>query len=470
MKYSDFVDYSKLDPFKERIVKYLAPTFANLARMRIRIVQKSIGEPAALLDFLDYDFMLAFKSDGVGTKNKIADEMIQKKSLDSKRLYSGFGIDLIAMNANDLLCLGATPIALSDEVASGDSSWFEDEEKVDGLLQGFKKGCDQAGITIPCGETPTIQDIIYSDSVSITGSMIGIVKPKSRVILGEKLQMGDIIYGLASNGIHANGLTLARKIVESLPEGYFIPFGNKTLGEELLKPTRIYVKPILEMLKRGIEIHYMSNITGSAFKKIMRAKKRFTYSIEKLPRKPKIFKFLQEKGKVSDFEAYQTWNMGVGFVIFAPGNQQKQIAEICQKYKIKLDIIGYVKKGLKRVIIKPLNIIYGRISSMANQAKIGETSFSVGDTVGVSQKIIEGGKTRTQPFEGIVIAIRGRGENRTFTVRKIAAGGIGAERIWPLNSPWITKIKVKKKGKVRRAKLYYLRGRVGKKATRIKTG
>jgi len=106
---------------------------------------------------------------------------------------------------------------------------------------------------------------------------------------------------------------------------------------------------------------------------------------------------------------------------------------------------------------------------MANQAKFGETTFNVGDTVVVSQKIIEGGKTRIQNFEGLVIAIRGSGENKTFTVRKIAVGGIGVERIWPLNSPWITKIKVKKKGKVRRAKLYYLRKKTTKKATKVKT-
>ena len=105
---------------------------------------------------------------------------------------------------------------------------------------------------------------------------------------------------------------------------------------------------------------------------------------------------------------------------------------------------------------------------MANQAKFGETTFSVGDTVVVSQKIVEGGKTRIQNFEGIVIAIRGRGENKTFTVRKIAVGGIGVERIWPLNSPWITKITVKKRGKVRRAKLYYLRKKTSKKATKVK--
>ena len=105
---------------------------------------------------------------------------------------------------------------------------------------------------------------------------------------------------------------------------------------------------------------------------------------------------------------------------------------------------------------------------MANQAKFGETTFSVGDQVKVHQKIIEGKKERTTVFEGIVISIRGRGENKSFTVRRIGAANIGIERIWPLSSPWLKKVEVKKEGQARRAKLYYLRGRVGKKAVRIK--
>ena len=105
---------------------------------------------------------------------------------------------------------------------------------------------------------------------------------------------------------------------------------------------------------------------------------------------------------------------------------------------------------------------------MANQTSFGETSFSVGDTVKVYQKIKEAGKTRLQAFEGIVIGIKGRGENKSFTVRRIGAGSIGVERIWPLISPHLSKIEVMRKGKVRRAKLYYLRGRIGKRATKIK--
>lgn len=349
MKYSDFVDFGKLNPFKKKVLKILRSTSDYLLPLRIKLLSQSLGEPAALLDFLDYDFLLAFKSDGVGTKSKIA-EIIGD--------YSNLGIDLIAMNANDIICVGATPIALSDEVASGSSFWFNNQKKVDSLLLGFKKGCQLAGIIIPCGETPTLPDIIFSDTVNITGSMIGIVRPKSKAILGNNLREGDVIYGLASSGIHANGLTLARKIVEKLPQGYFSPFEKTIIGKELLKPTKIYVEPILTILKKEVEIHYMTNITGGGFKKIMRAKKSFIYFIEKLPPKPKIFEFLQKKGNVPDIEAYQTWNMGIGFIIFAPEKEEELIRQICKEYKIDVYKLGRLKKGKRQVVIKPLNIRY----------------------------------------------------------------------------------------------------------------
>lgn len=364
MKYADIEGLEKKDPFKKGIIDLLKPTAKNLLKQRIRLLPESLGEPAALLDFLDYDFYLAFKTDGVGTKSLIADQMAEKMKKKKKSktkisdLYSGLGIDLIASNVNDLICLGAKPIVLSDEVAAGNYQKFIDKDFISGLCKGLKKGCLEANITIPCGESPTLTDVIYQHATSITGSSLGIIKPKSKAIFGQNLKAGDLIFGLASNGIHTNGLSLARKIVEKLPEGYFSLFGKKTIGEELLKPTKIYVKPVLEMLKRKEEIHYMSNISGSAFKKIMRAKKSFTYIIEKLPKKPRILAYLQKIAKIPDKEAYETWNMGLGFVVFAPENQEKKMSKICQKHKIKLYRIGRVEKGPKKVIIKPLNITY----------------------------------------------------------------------------------------------------------------
>ncbi len=357
MKYGNIEGLQKKDSFKKNFFSLGKISVPNLRKNRIKLVAQSLGEPATLIDFLDYDFYLAFKTDGVGTKSLIADYMA-KKSNDITQFYQGLGIDLIAANVNDLICVGATPIALSDEIAAGDYHFFTNKQVVDGLLKGFKKGCQEGGIFIPCGESPTLVDVIKSDAFSITGSSIGIIKPKKRALLGEKLRESDIIFGLSSSGIHTNGLSLARKLVEKLPLGYFTPFGKKTIGEVLLTPSRIYVKPILKMIEEKVDIHYMSHISGSAFRKIMRAKKNFTYEINFLPPPPPIFSYLQKLGHLSFFELYQTWNMGIGFVIFAPLNEFKKIDRIAKTYKIKVYQLGSVKKGKKQVIIKPYQIIY----------------------------------------------------------------------------------------------------------------
>jgi phosphoribosylformylglycinamidine cyclo-ligase len=148
--------------------------------------------------------------------------------------------------------------------------------------------------------------------------------------------------------------------VEKLPKGYFTPMpaGVGTIGEELLMPTKIYVRPILEMLGKGVEIHYMSNISGGGFRKIMRAKKEFTYMIEDLPEVPKILQYLQRVARIPDQEAYETWNMGLGFAIFAPPKEQLLISKICKKYKVECLKIGYVTKGPKKVVIRPKSIEY----------------------------------------------------------------------------------------------------------------
>lgn len=365
LKYSDIEGLAKKDPFKKGIVDLLKPSSKNLLKHRLKIVPESLHEPAALIDFLDYDFYLAFKTDGIGTKSLIADKMataIRKRKNWSARevvkLYSGLGIDLIASNANDLICLGATPIAISDEIAAGDYHKFLDRELVKGLCQGLKSGSRQAGIAIPSGESPTQVDIIYKDAINVTASAIGIIRPKSKAVLGQGLVEGDAIFALLSDGVHTNGLSLARKIVEKLPKGYFTKFGRTTVGEELLKPTRIYVKPVLEMLDCGVKIHYMSNISGSAFRKIARAKKDLTYVVEKIPKVPPILKFLQDLERIPDREIYETWNMGLGFVTIAPPSEEGLMAKICRKHKIGFMKIGYTTRGKRQVIIKPNNIVF----------------------------------------------------------------------------------------------------------------
>ncbi len=360
MKYHQFVDYTKLDPVKAAALEKFSETIEHPKRLGIRIVPETLGEPAVALDFLKSDFLLAFNVEGLGTKNKIADAMSQDARGKSYKYYESIGQDTVAMSTNDLLAIGADPIVFGDIISSGDSNWFDGAEKPRALLEGFRKAANELGIAIPCGETPTLKGIVCPDTLDLAGASVGIIQPKSRLIVGKNIREGDAIIGLESSGIHSNGVSLARKVAESLPEGYFtqLPSG-KILGEELLKPTVLYTRPVIGLLEKGIELHYLAPITGHGWKKIMRAKKPFSYEIDFVPAKGELFEFLQYHAKIPDSEAYYTWNMGIGYVVIAPEESVSAIEKQCSKHSIKTWKLGTVKKGEKKVEIKQLKILYG---------------------------------------------------------------------------------------------------------------
>lgn len=369
MRYSDLVDYGRLDPVKREALKVFSSTFKNPERLRIKAAPA--GETASVLDFLDYDFMLAFNIEGLGTKNLIADEMYRKskrrgdkEGKSAARYYRYLGQDTLAMSVTDLVAVGADPIAYVDAIASGDSRWFDDAERMKELLKGYKVAADKAGCVIPQGETPTLAGVVYPETLDLVGSSVGIIRPKNRFSIGQKIMVGDAIYGMASGGICANGVSKARAIAEKLKEGYFTELSNgKALGEELLKPTPVYVRPIIEMFEAGIDLHYISPITGHGWRKIARARFPFTYVIEDVPKPPLIFSSLIGWGKrldvdVSDRENYQVWNMGVFITLTAPKRDEDKIIGICGKHKIRVFKLGHVEEGDRQVVIKPKKIVY----------------------------------------------------------------------------------------------------------------
>ncbi|MFH0896717.1 MAG: AIR synthase-related protein, partial [Candidatus Bathyarchaeota archaeon] len=207
-------------------------------------------------------------------------------------------------------------------------------------------------------------DIVHSETLELAGSSIGVIRPKERFTYGQKITEDDVIYGLASGGICANGITKARAIAEKLNEGFFTKLPNgKTLGEELLTPTPIYVKNIIEMFEAGVDLHYISPITGHGWRKISRARFPFTYILENIPEPPPIFSSLVEWGKelgfdVTDKENYQVWNMGVFIVLIAPRMDDNKIFEICEKHKIEAYELGHVEKGERQVVLKPKRVVY----------------------------------------------------------------------------------------------------------------
>ena len=291
---------------------------------------------ASLIDFGDKYITMA--TDGVGTKLMIA-EALNK--------WDTVGIDCIAMNVNDTICVNAEPTSFVDYIAIDKPN--EDITREIGI--GLQKGAELSNMEIVGGEIAVLPEIV--NGVDLSGTCLGYVE-KDKIITGDKCAEGDLIISLRSSGIHSNGLTLARKIVEANNIGWNDKVSglSKTIGEELLTPTEIYVRQVLEITKQ-FEVHGLVDITGGGLRNILRMRKGLQYVISDPVKPAPIFQKLQELGEVEDKEIYQTLNMSMGFTIIAPADAAEEIAK---KYA-NADIVGRVQKG-DGVLLEPGNILY----------------------------------------------------------------------------------------------------------------
>lgn len=348
------VDYNYLDPVKKSAQKAGYSTRKNILGTGISEVSESRGETAYILE--SEDCYYATVQEGLGTKNLIADKMAE---ITGKSYYDSVAQDTVAAIVNDIITVGAKPLTVLAYWAVGDSKWFGDKKRVADLIRGWKKACNLAGCTWGGGETPSMNNVVNPQTINLAGSALGIIKPKNQIITGEKIQPGDAIIFFESNGIHANGLSLARKIADKIPGGYEIKLRNKLMyGEELLKPSTIYANLVREMLACGIEIHYLINVTGHGWKKIMRAEMEVTYEIDKIPPIPDVFRFIQQQINMPNTDMYATFNMGVGFAAVINKDDAGKALNVARLNKIKALEAGYVRKGEKQVVIKPLELIY----------------------------------------------------------------------------------------------------------------
>ncbi|MFA6081163.1 MAG: AIR synthase-related protein [Patescibacteria group bacterium] len=351
------VNYETID-YMKRIAQQAGKKTINNLPSNYKEVSQSRGESAHVVDAGGYYF--ASVIEGLGTKSLVADEMCK---LTGKTYYDNVAYDTVAMIVNDLITVGAKPLSIMAYWAAGSSDWFSDKKRADDLISGWTKASNDSGVVWGGGETPVLSGIINEDKIDLAGACFGIIDPKKNLCLGEELQSGDRIILFESSGIHANGLTLARKITVSLPEGYLTKVnGRKTYGELLLTSTMIYAKSITDLLKNNIDIHYMVNITGHGWRKLMRHKKELTYRITDLPPVPEVLKFIVEQGKLDDKEAYGNLNMGAGFAIFVPEKDVEQVLNLAKQNNIKAYDYGFVESGEKKVIIEPLNITFEKES------------------------------------------------------------------------------------------------------------
>jgi phosphoribosylformylglycinamidine cyclo-ligase len=293
--------------------KWVRKTF-NFREGKIGQVMEDTGLYANVIDM--GEFALAICMDGVGSKVLVAQELDK---------FDTIGIDLVAMNVNDVICLGAEPLAMVDYLAF---------KKVDPTLAreiaiGIYEGAKMAEIAIVGGETATLPEIICGaegNGFDLAGTAVGIVK-KEEIITGEKISPGDVVLGLESSGIHSNGLTLARKV---LP---------KTMWTKLLTPTRIYVKEVLELTQK-FSIHGLAHITGGGLLNLDRLTK-YGFYFDRIMEEEMIFKKIQELGTVSDEEMYKTFNMGVGFCVIVDEADAKEINRVYGR-EFEIQEIGHV--------------------------------------------------------------------------------------------------------------------------------
>jgi phosphoribosylformylglycinamidine cyclo-ligase len=349
------VNYDRLDAFKRACQRAAGRTTAALAAHGLLEPKAVRGESAYLLEAPEQ--YLAHVEEGLGTKNLVADAMLERTG---RSYYHSIGIDTVATIVNDLITCGALPISVAMHAAVGDGAWFENTRRAEDLAEGFAEGCRLANAVWGGGETPALKGIVDPGAIVLAGSAVGRIRPKSHRITG-RVREGDAIILLASSGVHTNGLTLCRAIAERLPQGYLTPIDDgRPYGEALLDPSVIYVRFIADCQQAGIDLHYAVHMTGHGWRKLMRLDEPFVYRISDLREPAAIFPFLVKSGPVELREAYATFNMGAGFAVYVDPADVARCVEIASAGGYTAWHAGVVQKQNERkaVEILPLNLVF----------------------------------------------------------------------------------------------------------------
>lgn len=286
--------------------------------------------------------ILVSGTDGVGTKLKLAFLMDKHDTI---------GQDCVAMCVNDVICTGASPMFFLDYMALGKNI----PEKVATIVEGVAEGCKKANCSLVGGETAEMPGFYPEDEYDLAGFCVGIVD-KKKIIDNKTIEIGDKVIGLASSGVHSNGFSLVRKVFDVNKENLkeYVEELGKTVGEALLEPTRIYVKPILKLIEE-VKVKGISHITGGGFYENMPRMLRegVALKIDKNSYKvPPLFKLIQERGNIPERDMYNTFNMGIGMCVIVPENEVEKAINLLKESGEEAYLIGEVVPGNKEIIIE----------------------------------------------------------------------------------------------------------------------
>ncbi len=333
-------------PGLEALLRWVRPTFGYAVDARPVL---DIGYFANVVPVAP-NLGIAISTDGVGTKLLVAQEVGR---------FDTVGIDCVAMNVNDVLCVGARPVALVDYIALEEAR----EDVLDALGSGLARGCEAAGVSCPGGELAQVREMLRGaragSAVDLVGTAIGTVA-LDRVIAGQDVAEGDVLLGLESGGLHSNGFTLARRAIERAGLGldaHVAELGG-VLADELLRPTRIYVKPVLDVLDAGLRVHALAHVTGDGLFNLVRTPRAIGFDIERWPAPPPIFALLQRLGEIADEEMYRVFNMGIGFaLVVAPADAERARARL-ERAGERVHVLGCAIADTERTLhLRPRRLV-----------------------------------------------------------------------------------------------------------------
>ena len=285
--------------------------------------------------------ILVSGTDGVGTKLKLAFLMDKHDTI---------GEDCVAMCANDVICTGASPMFFLDYMALGKNI----PEKVATIVTGVAEGCKKANCSLVGGETAEMPGFYPEDEYDLAGFCVGVVD-KKKIIDSKTIEVGDKVIGLASSGVHSNGFSLVRKVFDVNEENLkeYVEELGKTVGEALLEPTRIYVKPILKLIKE-VKVKGISHITGGGFYENLPRMLRDGVSL-KIDKNsyevPALFKLIESRGNIPERDMYNTFNMGIGMAVIVPENEVEKALSLLKEAGEEAYLIGSVVEGNKEIIM-----------------------------------------------------------------------------------------------------------------------
>ena len=344
------IDYGVLDAAKRLALSQAIATSPQLEAHGGRAHDGSRGQSAFTFEFGGQT--LALVVEGLGTKAMLARQYLDATGKD---FFGAMAYDTVAAIVNDLCSVGAVPLVVNAYFSTGDAAWLEGGPQFESLVKGWRKACEDAGATWGGGESPALPGLVAPNDVELAGSAVGVVPREP--LLGDALQPGDEIVLVESSGLHANGASLARMLVDRHPDGVraAMPDGTSFV-EAVLTPSILYARLVARLIDDDVPVSYFSHITGHGFLKVMRPLRPLTYRLRELPPVPPVLEFMADQLDMDPRAAYTTLNMGAGYAVYCRPGAADRVVEIALEQGLAAWTSGVVEEGPRRVVIEPVDV------------------------------------------------------------------------------------------------------------------